>query len=248
MQFAKDDLLTVMPRILDPTLRFDEEAIIKGLQSSKEKYASDKKNYNNDSVAIDIPEEKTSIVTVAVKYKYHMLAVLVSVIIIFLCYKMYNHYFGKKNKEVQKKEQEPEPEPILVDTKDSNINYLNNFISSDSDDDDEEQEQEQEPEIIKPKFIHTDMVVNKLPVIEESQEQIPESQESQEQITGSQEQESQEQIPESQEQFPDSQEQESQDDIIFGSQTSSLESQEIPFSHEEDFLLKDAIDVFNRYN
>lgn len=241
MQFAKDDLLTVMPRILDPTLRFDEEAIIKGLQSSKEKYASDKKNYNNDSVAIDIPEEKTSIVTVAVKYKYHMLAVLVSVIIIFLCYKMYNHYFGKKNKEVQKKEQEPEPEPepILVDTKDSNINYLNNFISSDSDDDDEEQEQE--PEIIKPKFIHTDMVVNKLPVIEESQEQIPESQEQE-----SQEQESQEQ--ESQEQFPDSQEQESQDDIIFGSQTSSLESQEIPFSHEEDFLLKDAIDVFNRYN
>lgn len=101
MQFSKDDLPTVMPRIFDPSLKFDEETILQGLQNSKEKFCSAKKA-SNESVVIDIPEPKTSVVTVIVKYKYHMLAVMIAILLIFFSYKVYKKYFAESSKTVDK--------------------------------------------------------------------------------------------------------------------------------------------------
>jgi len=224
MQYSKDEELpTVMPRILDPTLQFDEQSILKGLQTSKDKYSSDKKCFLNESVIINIPEdpvEKTSVVTVLVKYKYHMLAVLVAIVLIFLAYKLYKYYFTKKTEEVVP---EPGPAPVVVDMNDSKISYLNNFISDDS-------EEEDEPEPAPPVKTKERIVVTKMREPEPEPESEPE--------------------PETEPEF-DSQVTEMPYSQVSITSESGSESQSQSQSQSEEeidkFLLEDAIDVFNKY-
>lgn len=228
MQYSREDELpTVMPRILDPNLQFDEQSILKGLQTSKDKYSADKKCYLSDSVVINIPEdpiEKTSVVTVVVKYKYHMLAVLVAIVLIFLAYKLYKYYFTKKPEE-EKPAEEPSEEPVLVDAKDSKINYLNNFISDDS------EEEDDEPIEVPPTKTKERIVVNKMKVPDPIQE--PEEFEFDSQVT---------EMPGSQLSIDSESESQSQSQNQSSEESESEESEEI-----DKFLLEDAIDVFNKY-
>lgn len=230
MQF---DLPVVMPRILDPKLQFDEETILKGLQSSKEKFVKDK------MAIIDIPE-KESAMTVIVKYKYHMLAVLATVALIFIFYKLYKYYFNKSGSEPESNpaqqdlnKSEPEPNPAPQD--------LSKYISDEYDSD---SESESDSEIDLPKFNENVIVTKAMESQQESQvDSQPESQ--QESQAESQAESQQESQVESQAMF------DSQETVMPDSQSDWVpENSQSDYQDIDSFLMSDAdsgIDIFNKY-
>ncbi len=152
MKKAVDDMfIPVMPRILDPSLKFDEESIISSLEKSKIDFQKSK-NVNTD-VVIDIPKEssdvdnsnKKSFITIIAKYKIHILVILGVILLCGLIYYFYKQYKknNKKDKSLENKTSETvsseaaiaSTNPVDADietkeTKENSVSAISNYLSN----------------------------------------------------------------------------------------------------------------------
>lgn len=154
-KYANDDMFVpVMPRILDPSLKFTENSILDSLEKSRISFKEDSLK-KKESHVIDIPKqatnEKKSVITVIAKYKIHIILLISIVLLVVIIYYVYKKY--KTNK----------PDNILINTStniisEDNTNlkekekvdtnkissYLSNYIDSSKDSDIEESDGEEE--------------------------------------------------------------------------------------------------------
>jgi len=129
MKKAVDDMfIPVMPRILDPSLKFNEESILSGLEKSRLDF---QKTKNANEVAIDIPDtegdvsdsNKKSFITVIAKYKLYIFIILGVIILCGMIYYFYRQY--KKTNIKEKKSDILENNPVNTKSKENTENLEN---------------------------------------------------------------------------------------------------------------------------
>lgn len=141
MKRASDDMfIPVMPRILDPSLKFTEESILTSLekstsnfQKSRDKSAESQVNINvKDLPSSDGQFPKKSFITIISKYKSYIFIILGLVVLVALLYLLYTKKFKKSKEEV--KENQPvsisEPVGAEVEKVEKISNYLSNYIDT----------------------------------------------------------------------------------------------------------------------
>lgn len=184
MKKAVDDMfIPVMPRILDPSLKFDEESIISSLEKSKNDFQKSK--HSNNDIVIDIPNDKVdnsnkkSFINIIAEYRIHILVILGVILLCGLIYYFYKQY--KKNNKKEKPlendtvsviSNETNNESVELDTKNkeksvSDIsNYLSNYIDVASESDSssviENVEIEELDSIVPPTLIPIDEETNSI--------------------------------------------------------------------------------------
>ncbi len=104
MKRANDDMfIPVMPRILDPSLKFNEESILNSLEKSRTNFQQAKAEKSKEiittqmDISAPVDTNKKSFITVLSKYKSYIFIVLGLVILVALVYYLYTKKF-KKNK------------------------------------------------------------------------------------------------------------------------------------------------------
>lgn len=162
-KYANDDMfIPVMPRILDPSLKFTENSILDSLEKSRINFKEDSLK-NKDSHIIDMPvsvvpklsTEKKSVITVIAKYKIHIILLISIILLVVIIYYVYKKYKSDKNTKVEEKpniisndNKKIEPKEKVDNEKISS--YLSNYINTDVDSDgdsDEESEKEGSKEL-----------------------------------------------------------------------------------------------------
>ncbi len=150
-KYANDDMfIPVMPRILDPSLKFTENSILDSLEKSRINFKEDSLK-KKESHIIDMPvvattpvlTEKKSVITVIAKYKIHIILLISIILLVVIIYYVYKKYKSDKSTKV-----DIEPDISSKDNKnieseekvDNNkiSSYLSNYINTDDEDSDED--------------------------------------------------------------------------------------------------------------
>jgi hypothetical protein len=155
-KYANDDMfIPVMPRILDPSLKFTENSILDSLEKSRINFKEDSLK-KKDSHIIDMPvsvvpklsTEKKSVITVIAKYKIHIILLISIILLVVIIYYVYKKYKSDKNPKVEEK--------LNITSSDNQLNtecienvkkvdndkissYLSNYINTDGDSDSDEE-------------------------------------------------------------------------------------------------------------
>jgi cell division protein FtsL len=206
-----------MPRILDPELKFDERSILAGIEKSQKTFESAK------SAATTVPK-KTSVMKLVVEYKFYIIIALVLIVAIFLLYR----YFKGRKKVTDEVTDIASPVFNSIDTgAKQKLDSLSEFI------DDSESESDFCEEYIKKEVRLSDI-----------DEIIPDSVSE----------------PESESESVKSEVSvKSESEVSVKSETASVKSETVSVKSEtvsvksnrsnksSDFLMEDALDVFQRY-
>jgi len=115
--YASDDLyIPVMPRILDPSLKFNQDSMLSGLEKSKNNLRNSKSNtpiISNDNQSSDkimvksiatpgdesssFSSKKESIITVVSKYKTVIIVLIVIILLAIVIYFVYKKFYKNKD-------------------------------------------------------------------------------------------------------------------------------------------------------
>lgn len=148
-KYANDDMFVpVMPRILDPSLKFTENSILDSLEKSRISFKEDSLK-KKESHVIDIPKqlnnEKKSVITVIAKYKIHIILLISIILLVVIIYYVYKKYKTNKsdndvintNTNIISEDNTNLKEKVDTDKLSS---YLSSYIDSSKDSDIEESE------------------------------------------------------------------------------------------------------------
>jgi cbb3-type cytochrome oxidase subunit 3 len=138
--------ISVMPRIIDPNMKFTIESI-KNIPNKEQLQKI--KQESQPQVSTETKDD-SYIFTFFNKYKYIILLIVVIIFLTVLIYIIYKHY--NKKEVLENKKEEPDkiekdnskPEPLNKEIKEKINNYVSNFIM-----DDDEEENETELEVKK---------------------------------------------------------------------------------------------------
>jgi hypothetical protein len=83
-----DSFVPIMPRILDPELKFDEKSIMAGIEKSQKTFETAK-----SAATVTAVPKKTSVMKLVVEYKFYIIIALVLIVAIFL---LYRYFKGRK--------------------------------------------------------------------------------------------------------------------------------------------------------
>lgn len=210
-----DSFVPIMPRILDPELKFDEKSIMAGIEKSQKTFETAKSAATAATTAVP---KKTSVMKLVVEYKFYIIIALVLIVAIFL---LYRYFKGrKKTTNVDK------PDPVFnsIDTGSDkpvqpNKEQFNEFI------DESDNESDFCEEYIKKEVRLSDI-----------DEIIPDSISEPESIKS--EPESIKSEPESVKSEPES---------VKSTHSIKSEPESVKSTKSSDFLMEDALDVFQRY-
>lgn len=147
-----DETISVLPRILDPSMKFTVNSI-KQMPSKEEVNSKDnnlskkenKETNNTESnITKPIEENVSGIYLFFSSYKYVILTIIIIILLIILCVLIYKYYnTKKKNKEI--KEKESEQTNVNSNVKEKIDNYISSYII-DEDNEVTESESDLEPE------------------------------------------------------------------------------------------------------
>lgn len=154
-KYSSDDMfIPVMPRILDPSLKFDNNSLIKSMDVSRDRFKKESItenkdhiiNINNDSDILEnkqqstdeIPSKKESVLKIVSNYKFYAIIFVSILVFIVLIYFIYNYFSSKKKKEdgdikkeddsIKKEDDNPKIEEVQKVK-----NYLSEYIDIHSD-------------------------------------------------------------------------------------------------------------------
>jgi len=131
-----DNFVSVVPRILDPGMKFTKESL-----SVNEPKLPEVKNAEpvNSTVHENLPTKK---INFFVEHKYAIIMVLVTIVIILLMFVAYKYFYEKKNKENETITVEQKTVVDDAENKRARDEYLANFIIDDYSKEEEEPEAE----------------------------------------------------------------------------------------------------------
>jgi Ca2+/Na+ antiporter len=174
-KYANDDMfIPVMPRILDPSLKFTENSILDSLEKSRINFKEDnlkkKESHVIDmpiSIAPQLSTEKKSVITVIAKYKIHIILLISIILLVVIIYYVYKKYKSDKNTKV---EEEPnissnDNKTLECEEKVDNkkiSSYLSNYITADDADEDSDTEYSEKDTVeCSEKDFENDIIKNK---------------------------------------------------------------------------------------
>lgn len=130
--------IPVMPRILDPSLKFTEESILTSLEKSTANFQKSRDKSVENNTVVEIKEagteqaSKKSFITIISKYKSYIFIILGLVVLVALLYLLYTKKF--KSKETKKVDtgdgKEEQPTAVEKEKVDKISNYLSNYIDT----------------------------------------------------------------------------------------------------------------------
>jgi hypothetical protein len=188
-KYSSDDMfIPVMPRILDPSLKFDSESLMKSMDISKTRFKKEVKDHIidiespdtlslNESNACENTEiKKASVISIVSKYKYYAIifvAILVFIVVIYFIYKYFSSKKESENNTSVDIVNKPSDNTLSDDVKAEEItnkenikNYLSEYIDiiSDTTESNEDDTEEAKNWNITPENLDT------LEIIKEGQE------------------------------------------------------------------------------
>ena len=156
-----DNFVSVLPRILDPGMRFTKESILNSniKNTTENALSTEKEAVPQKQITFDKKEnldnensQKSN--SFLSDYKYIILIVIISIVIIIIAYRVYKYFDNKNNQ--KKIEIVPNKEEVkLLDSqkstcdidkniKDENVKeYISNYIINEDDDDDDDENNEE---------------------------------------------------------------------------------------------------------
>ena len=151
-----DETISVLPRILDPSMKFTVNSIkqmpskeeVNSKNSNSSKKENKETNNTDPSITKPIEENVGGIYLFLSSYKYVILTIIIIILLIILCVLIYKYYNSKKkNKEIKEKESERTNVNSNVNSnvKEKIDNYISSYII-DEDNDVAESADDQEPE------------------------------------------------------------------------------------------------------
>lgn len=138
MKRASDDMfIPVMPRILDPSLKFTEESILTSLEKSTSNFQKSRDKSVDSQVNINVKDlspgaeqtSKKSFITIISKYKSYIFIILGLVVLVALLYLLYTKKF-KKSKEEVKETTPPVSSPEPVKAEDEKVEKISSYLSN----------------------------------------------------------------------------------------------------------------------
>lgn len=141
MKRASDDMfIPVMPRILDPSLKFTEESILTSLEKSTANFQKSRDKQVENNTVVEMKEvgveqtSKKSFITIISKYKSYIFIILGLVVLVALLYLLYTKKFKSVSTQENNTKESKEEQPVAVEKEkvDKISNYLSNYIDTSS--------------------------------------------------------------------------------------------------------------------